>query len=309
MYQAAENRVSSMQSLPSPLTGLGRLGHRRYGMRVERADAGRVYLHTGSYLRPWTVFELYLWLDESSAPLYVLATVTAIEHQEDGYHLLANLTGIEQQDNQRWLDFCRSVRSQVRPSDSSQAGRHAKRNRQRRILLLDDALSDQVQQQLRERDVRIDVVRTLRHALHSLSVGCYDAVLANLDHPECDGRTLAKEVSRSAQRAQTQLILLSPRGLRSELDAGLAAGAHVVMSQARPEAHLTELLYARLLAHTIEDQAQTEPSASRERESGWMRFQRLFLTVSDTMTMYLRGSRGRSAPATYPDIEASSHAA
>lgn len=312
MYNVAENSVSLMKPVSSPLFGMGKMGHKRYAMRVDRVDANRVYLQTASYLRPWTVFELYLWLEEHGSPLYVLATVTLIEHREDGYHLLVNLTGIERPDRERWISFFHAMtcgKEKAEAAETEETATTPQRIPQQRILMFGDALTEATQKRLRDLNVRVDIARTLRNTMQSLSTQRYDAVLAEYFYQPDDHLTLVRELALCAQRANSQLILICPRGLRRELEQGLAAGARAVISRPQPEAQLADLLCDTLRQNTADASQDPPAQENRQMVRGWHRVQRLFGAVSEAMAAYLRGARERFSPSLESDVHAHSHAA
>ena len=273
MYNVAENSVSLMKPVSSPVW------HGQNGPQAicnARGSSGRkqsLHCRRQSYLRPWTVFELYLWLEEYGSPLYVLATVTLIEHREDGYHLLMNLAGIERSDRER-LDLvfhASDLWKEKAEAAETEESHYSTADSAAAHLDVRDALTEATQKRLRDLNVRVDIARTLRNTMQSLSTQRYDAVLAEYFYQPDDHLTLVRELAMCAQRANSRLILICPRGLRRELEQGLAAGAHAVISRPQPEAQLADLLCDTLRQNTADASQDPPAQENRQMVRGWHR--------------------------------------
>lgn len=228
------------QRIPVELTVLAELEERRIAMCSDNISLDGMFLFSREFVRPCAVFPASVWISNEQEPLQVYLTSCFTERTWTGYGIGASISGISASDRSRWDEFYRSCGA-ARSEQVRQALQAERTVRDRRIVVVDGALSLLAVQGLRKQGLEISHVASAAQALEQIQREPVHAVVSDLQRPGMDGLALCSYVN--GLRLPVRTILLTSSAAPKEFLLGLYAGATRVIAKPCSK----EVLISRIL--------------------------------------------------------------
>lgn len=257
------------QRVPAEITVLGEVEDRRLSMCTENVSLEGMFLFSREFVRPRSVFPARVWISNDEEPLQLYLTTHFIERTCMGYGIGASISGISARDSSYWEAFYRSCAA-GRADQLRQCIQSERLVRNRRLLVVDNALSPLAIQALRKQGLEVIQTPSVREAVEALGNQRIDVAISDLQRPGMDGMALCCHINR--ERLPTRTVLLTNSGSPREFLLGMYAGATRVV--AKPcsnevlSARILDLLQQRLPAGRtrLEFSGQSDNTATHSRQ-------------------------------------------
>ena len=216
------------QRIPVELTVLAELEERRIAMCSDNISLDGMFLFSREFVRPCAVFPASVWISNEQEPLQVYLTSCFTERTWTGYGIGASISGISASDLSRWDEFYRSCGA-ARSEQVRQALQAERTVRDRRIVVVDGALSLLAVQGLRKQGLEISHVASAAQALEQIQREL-GLTFIHVTHSQEEAMALADLVvvmnhGRIEQQGTPHAVFNAPR---SEFVARFMGGHNVI---------------------------------------------------------------------------------
>lgn len=240
MEPLAMKEKRQSQRIPVELTVMGELEDRQLAMGSDNISLEGMFLFCREFVRPRAVFPAKVWISKEQKPLQTYLTSCFTERTWTGYGIGVSISGISDADRTRWEVFYRRCAAE-RSEQLRQVLQSERTVRNRRILVIDGALSALAVQTLRKQGLEVSQTPSVEKALEQIHSEPIHAVVSDLQRPGLDGLALCSHVND--QRLPVRTVLLTNSAVAKEFLLGLYAGATRVI--AKPCSN--EVLTSRIL--------------------------------------------------------------
>lgn len=240
MESIAMKEKRQSQRIPVELTVMGELENRQLAMCTDNISLEGMFLFSREFVRPRAVFPAKIWLANEQEPLQTYLTSCFTERTWTGYGIGVYISGISAAERTQWEEFYRRCAA-ARSEQLRQVLQSERTVRNRRILVIDGALSAVAVQALRKQGLEVAQAASVAQALEQIHSEPIQAVVSDLQRPGLDGLALCRHVN--GQRLPVRTVLLTNSAVPKEFLLGLYAGATRVI--AKPCSN--ELLTSRIL--------------------------------------------------------------
>lgn len=256
------------QRIPVELTVQGELEDRRIAMCSENISLEGMFLFCREFVRPRAVFPAKVWLSNEREPLQIYLTSCFTERTWTGYGIGVCISGISGDDRAQWEEYYRSCAAE-RSEQLRQVLQSERTVRDRRILVIDGALSPLAVQGLRKQGLEVSHAPSVAKALEQIQSEPIHAVVSDLQRPGLDGLALCSQVN--GQRLPVRTVLLTSSAGSKEFLLGLYAGATRVIAKPCSNevliSRILEVLQQRLPGGRAVAGGGSLPSAGQETEA------------------------------------------
>jgi len=240
---------------------MAQVGGQLIAMRVEKVDHRGLFLSSATLIWPRTVFEIFLCLSSSEAPIRAACSSTYVERGWGGFGIAVEISSMSGRDQERWSAFVREA-ARTDPSTYGRGVSALQTAQSASITVVSLALSDRLLAGLRMRGLKVQQVETTADALEIVQEPGKHTIVAEQHGDYYDGTDLCRRLSEHGESVQS--VLLTNQRKPHILELSLYAGATKVV--ARPCSQ--EILLLRLLdmvaSHT--EQEATAQARSAEAE-------------------------------------------
>lgn len=242
----------------SPLA-MAQVGGQLIAMRVEKVDHRGLFLSSATLIWPRTVFEIFLCLSSSEAPIRAACSSTYVERGWGGFGIAVEISSMSGRDQERWSAFVREA-ARTDPSTYGRGVSALQTAQSASITVVSLALSDRLLAALRLRGLKVQQVETTADALEIVEEPGHHTIVAEQHGDYYDGTDLCRRLSEHAGSVQS--VLLTNQRKSHILELSLYAGATKVV--ARPCSQ--EILLMRLV-DMVSGTEEENPAEARSTEA------------------------------------------